>query len=105
MPLSPRSRADLSERQQPAPPIPTMPACTRCGGIEPHYGWQQRRDGGWHIRVECGGCGGFLKFAPQVEPFLTFANKTASETSILDVLIQCDALGIELHSNGRTVSF
>ena len=51
-----------------------MPACTHCGGDSPHYAWQQRRDGGWHIRVECGECGGFLKFAAQVEPFVGFAN-------------------------------
>jgi hypothetical protein len=36
---------------------------------------------------------------------LTFANKTASETPVLDVLIQSDELGIDLCSDGRTVSF
>lgn len=54
--------------------------------------------------MECGGCGRFLKFAQQCEPFLTFADRTASETAILDVLIQSDELGIELHSDGRTVT-
>jgi hypothetical protein len=105
MPLSPQSRAELRARRHPAPPIPAMPACTRCGGIEAHYGWQQRRDGGWHIRVECGRCGRFVMFARQVEPFLTFANSTASETAVLDVLCQCDAQGIDLHSDGQTVRF
>ncbi len=96
MPISPTQRQRLMQEQ---------PACTRCRSTEPRYGWQQRRDGGWHIRVECGGCGGYLKFAPQCEPFLTLANRTASETAVLDVLVQSDELGIGLHSDGRTVSF
>lgn len=106
MPLSPRNRAELSMRQQHALPlpIPTVP-CIRCGGTKPHYGWQQMRNGRRHLRVECGGCGRFLKFVPQVEPFLTLANGTASETAVLDVLCQCDELSIELHSDGRTVEF
>ena len=78
--------------------------CTDCGG-EPHYLWQQRRDGGWHIRAECGRCGRFLRFAPQAEPFVGFADNTASETAVLDVLCQCDELEIDLHSDGRMVSF
>src|SRR5262245_20678170 len=99
MPLSPRSRAELSVRQQATPPpqAPPMPACTRCGG-EPLYLWQQMCDGRKHLRVECNACGRFLKFAPQVEPFVGFANRTTSETAVLDVLRQCDALGIELQS-------
>jgi hypothetical protein len=105
MPLSRRALAELTRQQQPAQQIPPMPACARCGGIERHYGWQQRRDGGRHIRVECRGCGQFLKFAPQVEPFVGFANNRASQTAILDVLIGCDGLGIDLTSDGQAVSF
>jgi hypothetical protein len=31
------------------------------------------------LRVECGRCERFIKFAPQVEPFVTAANKAEAE--------------------------
>jgi hypothetical protein len=55
--------------------------------------------------VECGGCARFLKFAPQVEPFVSLADQAASETAVLDALCLCDDLKIDLRSDGRTVDF
>jgi hypothetical protein len=90
-------------QRRPSQPQPSMPRC-RCGG-EPRYGWQQMKNGRWHIRVECDGCGLFLQFAPQVEPYMTYADRNASGAAILDVLVQCEELGIELLSDGQTVRF
>jgi hypothetical protein len=38
---------------------------------------------------------------PVVEPYVSMANETASETPILDASTRLVDLGVQLHSNGR----
>lgn len=88
------------------PPLRPLPACKRCVEVEPgaevSFGWHQVADGTRRIRASCGGCGGFLAFAPIVEPYISEADAAASETAALDVLTAFEDLEIELHSDGRT---
>ncbi len=63
------------------------------------------RDGRRHLRAECDRCGRYLKFISQAEPYTTYADRNASETAIMDVLIMCYELEIELVADGGMVTF
>jgi hypothetical protein len=67
--------------------------------------WQEDSSGKRMIRAECSGCGAFITFAPQVEPYVGEADRAGSHNDLLDVLTRLDELGIELHSDGRRVHF
>jgi hypothetical protein len=99
---------ELTRRGQRPPPVevPPPPRCPDCkSASEPRYTWQQRRDGGRCIRGECAACQRFLAFVPLVEPYTGMADRAASMTPELDVLITCNELGIDLKSDGQAADF
>jgi hypothetical protein len=79
MPVSPRQRHLTTEAPPAAPLPPQIPACTRCGCDAPRYRWQHMCDGRRHLRAECSACGRFIKFVPQIEPYLALANSAADQ--------------------------
>ena len=46
-----------------------------------------------------------MGFAPHQPPYTTLADAAASPTAVLDVLQECEALGIHLKSDGVVASF
>jgi hypothetical protein len=90
-------------RGVPLPELPPEPACPDCGlDTRIHYGWLETSNGERRIQRLCG-CGQVLGFAPQVEPFLSLAERSADPTALLDVLLECEALGVKLVSDGKAV--
>jgi hypothetical protein len=69
------------------------------------YGWHQMVNGRRHLREECRRCGGFIKFAPQREPFVTLADRAASGAAVLDVITMAEDAGVVLTSDGRVADF
>ncbi len=63
----------------PEPPRPVGP-CPRCGDVGQRVSWQTDRNGQSRIRLECQRCRALLQWAPQVEPWLSMANRSDSET-------------------------
>jgi hypothetical protein len=100
--------AELARRSIEAPPMPP-PApprtCRRCPGTRVLALWQETRDGGRRIRGECSRCRCFVAFLPEVEPYLSEANRRASAAPILDALTGLEALGVDLESDGSSVWF
>jgi hypothetical protein len=91
----------------PAPPLTQPPECQRCrrkGRPSGSYTctWQEQRNGERRIRASCGTCWGFLTFLPERDPYLSMANSWSSDTSVLDVLVQLEALDVGLLSDGDT---
>jgi hypothetical protein len=83
--------------------LPPEPVCPDCGlDTRIHYGWLETSNGERRIQRVCG-CGRLLGFAPHVEPFLGLAERSADPTALLDVLTECEALGVELVSDGKAV--
>jgi hypothetical protein len=100
--------AELSRRGLDVPPPPPPPEpgrCWRCGGTDCVYRWAEDRLGRRQLRRECERCGQFRGFAAQVEPFTTEADAAASATAVLDVLMECEDLGLELRSDGAVAEF
>lgn len=98
--------ADLQRRGAPVPdqPPPRPEPCRRCGADGwPRCTWLQMRDGRKQITADCAKCGARIFFAPQVEPYVSLANATASKMPILEVLNQADELGVTLRSDGKGV--
>ncbi len=62
------------------PPPPPVGPCSRCGDVGQRASWQTDRNGQSRIRLECQRCRALLQWAPQVEPWLTLANRSDSET-------------------------
>jgi hypothetical protein len=111
--LSSGLRAALAEEltrrgfPTPAPPLPQPPECQRCrrkGRPSGSYTctWQELSNGERRIRASCGVCWGFLTFLPEREPYLSMANSWSSDTAVLDVLVQLEALDVRLLSDGQT---
>jgi len=52
-----------------------MIECPSCGEKEEElrYSWQVFSNGKKHIRVECKNCMRFIRYAPQVEPYVSLA--------------------------------
>jgi hypothetical protein len=96
-------RRGLAVPEQPLPSPPRCPNCTDSNA--PRYGWQEDSTGRRRIRVECGACQKWLGFAPEVEPYLTLAAQGESPTAVLDVLMTCLELDIELYSDGIVADF
>jgi hypothetical protein len=85
----------------PAPnPPPKCPRCKEQTAIS--YSWHEDSAGRRRIKRTCR-CGRDLGFAPHVEPYVGMADANECETPILDVLIQAEAAGVELESDGRAV--
>jgi hypothetical protein len=85
----------------PAPPLPTIPHCSRCENTLPEFRWQQDSRGQRRIRAECRNCHKFLTFAPLIPPYTTEADHYASRTPVLDALTKLETLGIEVVSDGK----
>lgn len=49
--------------------------CNHCGSDKMKYSWQQMKNGGKHLRVDCAECGRYVKFAPQIEPYISLVNQ------------------------------
>jgi hypothetical protein len=95
----------LRSRGVPVAPLPPPPepVCPDCGlDTRLFYGWLEASNGERRIQRLCG-CGKPLGFAPHVEPYLSLAERSADPTALLDVLTECEALGIELVSDGKAV--
>jgi hypothetical protein len=86
------------------PPLPP-PACYRCGGVQLRHSWFEDRLGRRQVRRECDRCGQSLGFAPCVSPYTDEADRRVSTTPILDVLVEAEAQGVQLQSDGRAVDF
>jgi hypothetical protein len=88
----------------PAPPVPT-PTCWHCKGRQFRHRWHIDAIGRRRVRRECLHCRRWAGFAPNVEPFTTEADVTASPTGVLDLVTMADQWGIRLISDGRRVTF
>lgn len=98
--------AELERRgvaSPPPPPPPPPPTCHQCGGVDILYGWMQLVTGVRRIKRLCRSCGRSLGFAPEVEPYLSYASASATPAPLLDVLVQAEELGIDLVSDGLAV--
>jgi hypothetical protein len=96
--------ADSSGLPPELPPA-SEPTCPRCGCRGMAYAWFEDRLKRRQVRRSCGRCGKHLGFAPQVPPYTTLADAAASPTAVLDVLTQCEELGIALKSDGQAADF
>jgi hypothetical protein len=97
---------ELARRGLEAPPIPEsalLPVCRDCGAVGIVGRWQEDCRGEKRIRGECLRCCGFLCWLPMQQPWIGQAD-AASKTPVLDVLTRLDDLGVELESDGNTVS-
>ena len=97
----------LARRGLLAPPprsTPT-PVCQRCGPGKIIYTWIQDRRCQRRIRRCCARCRRSLGFAPHQPTYTAMADAATSPTGVLDVLQQCEALGIDLKSDGVVARF
>src|SRR5262245_53383566 len=61
------------------PPPPSPPRCPDClSPGEPRFTWAEDTAGRKRIRAECGACGRFIQFAPEIEPYSSMADESAS---------------------------
>jgi hypothetical protein len=67
--------------------------------------WFQDSIGRKRIRADCRRCRTMLTHPLCVEPFVSMANASASDTPILDGLTRLDDLGVEMVSDGQRVYF
>jgi hypothetical protein len=84
----------------PAPPPYQLPPCQRCGGSDVVAQWQQDKTGERRIRAECTSCHGFLRFLPQIEPYLSQADARASAARPEEVLADLRRRGLLVASDG-----
>jgi hypothetical protein len=77
--------------------------CPSCPGAEVVYTWQHFANGTRHVRADCGRCRRYIRYAPRRPPYTDLADANASETPILDALLRCEALGVELARDGSSV--
>jgi uncharacterized protein (DUF3820 family) len=100
--------AELARRGfhvSPLPPPLPEPTCPTCGPSTLTYWWTEDSAGRRRIRRECVRCQRYFGFAPEIEPFVSYADGTSSETPLLDVLTEAEAQGVALRSNGLTAEF
>jgi uncharacterized protein (DUF3820 family) len=98
---------ELARRGLESPPEPgpaPYPACRDCGRAGVVARWQEDARGDRRIRGECPRCGRYLCWLPVIPPWVGQADAAASKTPLLDVLTMLDDLGVELESDGRSVS-
>ncbi len=98
---------ELRSRNVEAPdPRPyKIPPCRRCGARECRAMWQQVGDGSRRLRGVCGRCGGFVRFLPLAEPFLSVANAAESAVTADEALRRLQAAGLRIGSDGRSAWF
>jgi hypothetical protein len=90
----------------PAATVPPPPACSRCGpGPAVCYSWAEDRRGRKYIRRQCSACGRWLGHAPLAEPYRMLADRAATLTPILDVLVRCEDAGVRLRNDGAAIDF
>jgi uncharacterized protein (DUF3820 family) len=99
--------AELARRGLESPPVPKSPAppaCRDCGAVGIVARWQEDSRGERRIRGACLRCGRYLCWLPNQEPWVGQADAVASKTPLLDALTRLEALGVELESDGQSVS-
>ena len=52
--------------------------CSHCGSAAAAYRWQTFANGTRHIRVNCGRCGAYVRYAPQTTENIARADAAAS---------------------------
>ena len=52
--------------------------CPRCGGTDLTFRWQTLANATRHIRVNCGRCGAYVRYAPQTTENIARADAAAS---------------------------
>ena len=96
--------AELAGRGLPAPCAPPPPAaCQRCGPVETRCTWQEDSAGRKRIRRPCAKCGRYLQFVPTTEPFITEADRNASDAPTIAALVQAEIEGCTLACDGSRV--
>lgn len=88
--------ATVPEPPAAKPPLP----CPHCGESKLAHHWLQTRNNRRQISRTCSRCKASLGFAPQVEPYIAEADSRVKGTELLDVLIEAEALGIRIESDG-----
>jgi hypothetical protein len=88
----------------PSPPFPVR-ACDRCPAAGMAFGWAEDSLGRKRVRASCTVCDCLLAIPPSRPPYSTLADIAASASPMLDVLLACEAAGVELVSDGRTAWF
>jgi hypothetical protein len=73
--------------------------------VQLRHHWFEDRAGRRQVRRECVRCGQTLGFAPCVSPYTDEADRNVSPTGVLDVLVEAEAQGMQLRSDGRAVDF
>jgi hypothetical protein len=96
---------ELSRRGRPAPAPPpprTARPCPDCGP-EPGlaFSWLEDALGRRRVAAHCRQCDRLTDWPPSVPPYSDMADEAASPTAALDVLIECERLGLRLHHDGR----
>jgi hypothetical protein len=86
------------------PPAPRR-RCFRCHSTQILANWHQWRNGSRHVRGTCARCGAWCGTLPQTEANIAEANRNASPTPVITALVELEALGVELVSDGNSVSY
>jgi uncharacterized protein (DUF3820 family) len=86
----------------PSQPFPVR-ACDRCPAAGVAFGWAEDSLGRKRVRASCTVCDCLLAIPPSRPPYSTLADIAASASPMLDVLLACEAAGVELASDGRKV--
>src|SRR6266508_761495 len=77
--------------------------CHRCGDRQVNYRWHEYRNGVRQVRASCARCGQQLGHAPRTSPYTDEADRHASETPTLDVLLLAEQEGVKIVSDGQQV--
>ena len=73
----------LSSKEQDVLDVPPL-QCRQClHKGEPWLLWQQFSNKTIHLRAECRGCGAFVQYVPQIEPWIDAIEPWAEEPSLL----------------------
>jgi uncharacterized protein (DUF3820 family) len=95
-------RRGLDGTLPPPAPFP-IAGCRSCPEGAVAFAWAEDSRGRKRVRASCATCDTFLGTPPSRPPFSTLASNAASAAPVLDVLLACEAAGVQLASDGRKV--